>query len=150
MLMKDQVELRQIFPGWAKFHSIFTWVSQEIKVNYMVERVKLRKSNENEIINKKKNKKNGSWDRIQQYIKIMSENIESIGKSLNHISSNSTVTRKNEIHNSNLKKKNKVYNKTFTDLNTALNRLKASKININTINKGLDEKSITYSYKLPN
>ena len=41
-----------------------------------------KKNNTNKINNNKKNKNNGRSNRIQHYIKLMSESIESIGKSM--------------------------------------------------------------------
>jgi len=109
--------------------------------------MKFKKSKEN----KTSNKKNGScWDRIQQYIKIISDSNESIRKSLSHISIKSTSMIKNEIHSSNLKKKNEVTNKIFTDLKNVVNNLKASKTKINAISNISEEKSIARLYKLPN
>lgn len=73
--------------------------------------MKFKKSRNRERM-KEKPKTNNCWDIITQNFKKISESIESIGKSLNHIYSNSNMI-KSECHNLGFKKNEKFIYDTF-------------------------------------
>ena len=88
------------------------------------------------------------WDQVNRNFKNMSDNFESIGKSLKEITANSTMI-KNFCNEST--EHNELIDNTHRNMSKSLNRLKATKINITSIRKNLPgSSSISPTLRLPN
>lgn len=89
------------------------------------------------------------WDQVKGNFKIMSDNFESIEKSLKEITANSTVIK--DFHKASTEKHNELIDNTYRNMSKSLNRLKATKINITSIKKNLNSSSsISPTLRLPN